>query len=249
MPLCGATGLVASLFAASALTTLHRLPAAAQGGNVDIISGTVTDRAGKPVPNAQIEGLSIETDVTRRTQTDTKGHYILFFNDGGGEYRITARAIGHNPFIQNVSRQPDDDRISLDIQLGTQAVRLQDLVANVNRRPDLSGNDMLADSSAAIMQPHIDSLTSEVDRVRQAKTSADVVPLLTRIRAFTVTAVREQRAVDSLVRTALTEVQWALLPDYVRNPTNNLFGMGGGPAGRGGAGGRRGTGGAGSDRD
>ena len=38
-------------------------------------------------------------------------------------------------------RQPDDDRISLDIQLGTQAVTLQDLVANANRRPDLSGND------------------------------------------------------------------------------------------------------------
>ena len=81
------------------LCTLQRSPLAvsAQGGNVDIISGTVTDPAGKPVPNAQIEALSIETDVTRRTQTDAKGHYILFFNDGGGQYRVTARAIGHSP--------------------------------------------------------------------------------------------------------------------------------------------------------
>lgn len=123
------------------VATLASRPAAAQGGNVDIISGAVTDQAGKPVPNATVEALSIETDVTRKTMTDAKGHYILFFNDGGGQYRVTARAIGHSPFIQNVSRQPDDDRISLDISLGAQAVRLQDLVANANRRPDLSGND------------------------------------------------------------------------------------------------------------
>jgi hypothetical protein len=123
------------------VATLASRPAAAQGGNVDIISGAVTDQAGKPVPNATVEALSIETDVTRKTMTDAKGHYILFFNDGGGQYRVTARAIGHSPFIQNVSRQPDDDRITLDISLGAQAVRLQDLVANANRRPDLSGND------------------------------------------------------------------------------------------------------------
>jgi len=105
----------------------------------------------------------------------------------------------------------------------------------------------VADSSARVMKPHIDSLTSEVDVVQKAKTSADVVPLLTRIRAFNLTAVREQRALDNLVRGILTDVQWALLPDYVRNPSNNL--MGGGPAGgRGGAGGRRGGGGGGGPR-
>jgi hypothetical protein len=104
----------------------------------------------------------------------------------------------------------------------------------------------VADSSAAVMKPHIDSLTGEVDLVQKAKTSADVVPLLTRIRTFNLTAVREQRALDNLVRGILTDVQWALLPDYVRNPSNNL--LGGGPAGGaggrgGGGGGRRGGGG------
>ncbi len=115
--------------------------AAAQGGNVDIIAGRVTDQAGHPVPNASIDALSIETDVTRHATTNAKGDYIIFFNDGGGEYRVTARAIGHNPFIQNVSRQPDDDRISLDINLGAQPVQLQDLVSNASRRPNLAAND------------------------------------------------------------------------------------------------------------
>lgn len=86
------------------------------------------------------------------------------------------------------------------------------------------------------MKPHIDSLTAEVDKVQQAKTSADVVPLLTRIRGFNATAVRQQRTVDARVRQILTDVQWALLPDDVRNPSNNLTGSTGGIGGRGGRG-------------
>jgi hypothetical protein len=120
---------------------LHPGRADAQGGNVDIIAGRVTDQNGHPVANASIDALSIETDVTRHATSNAKGDYIIFFNDGGGEYRVTARAIGHNPFIQNVSRQPDDDRISLDINLGAQPVQLQDLVSNASRRPNLAAND------------------------------------------------------------------------------------------------------------
>jgi hypothetical protein len=117
------------------LETFAPRAAIAQGGNVDIISGIVLDQNGKPVANAVIEALSIETDVTRRTTTKADGRYILFFNDGGGQYRVTARAIGHQPFIQNVMKQTDDDRISLDIKLGTQVVTLNTLTANANRRP------------------------------------------------------------------------------------------------------------------
>ena len=111
--------------------------ASAQGGNIDIISGTVTDAGGKPVPGARVTALSIETDVTRQTTTKPNGQYILFFNDGGGEYRVTVTAIGHTPYIVNVTRQSDDDRIDLDVRLGDQAVRLQDVVAVGNRRPNL----------------------------------------------------------------------------------------------------------------
>ena len=131
----------ATLRAACALAILCILEtfiprtALAQGGNVDIISGTVTDKDGKPVQNAVIEALSIETDVTRKFTTKADGKYLIFFNDGGGQYRITARAIGHQPFIQNVSRQADDDRILLDVKLGSQIVKLNDLVATTPRRP------------------------------------------------------------------------------------------------------------------
>jgi len=105
----------------SLVQLLTPLTAAAQGGNLDIITGVVTDQTGKPVPNAQIEALSILTDESRHATTNQKGQYTIIFTDGGG--------------------QSDDDRISLDIRLGEQAVTLQTLVSSANRRPDLSAND------------------------------------------------------------------------------------------------------------
>lgn len=112
---------------------------AAQGGNVDIIAGEVKDPAGKPIAGAIVEAISLETDVTRRQTTNAKGRYSIIFTDGGGRYRVTVRAIGYTPYIVNVSRQGDDDRIMLDLKLGTQAVTLADIVAGVARRPDLNG--------------------------------------------------------------------------------------------------------------
>ncbi|MGH7584192.1 MAG: hypothetical protein ACREL5_13300, partial [Gemmatimonadales bacterium] len=99
---------------------------------------------------------------------------------------------------------------------------------------------VVADSDSTFMQPHIDSLMAAVDTVLKANTAADVVPLLNRYRAFNAVAVREQAVVHDKVRQILSPVQWALLPDYVRTPSNNLVGggRGGGFGGRGGRGGR-----------
>lgn len=103
-------------------------PLSAQGGNVDIIIGTVKDATGKAVQGAIVKAQSLETQVTRTATTNDKGRFTIIFNDGGGQYRVDVRAIGHQPFIQNVSRQSDDDRIMLDVRLGGQAVRVQDIV-------------------------------------------------------------------------------------------------------------------------
>ena len=50
---------------------------------------TVVDYHGEPI---------------KKTTTNDKGRYSIPFNDGGGRYRVTVRAIGKTPFIQNVSR-------------------------------------------------------------------------------------------------------------------------------------------------
>ncbi len=109
-------------------------PAAAQVGSaVDIIVGTVTDTLGNAVGGATVEAYSIETQVSRRTTTNDKGRYTIFFNDGGGQYRVTITMIGKTPALFNVARQADDDRIMLDVRLGERPTRLQDLTVTANR--------------------------------------------------------------------------------------------------------------------
>ncbi|MGH7584191.1 MAG: carboxypeptidase regulatory-like domain-containing protein, partial [Gemmatimonadales bacterium] len=103
---------------------------------VTIIVGTVTDPTGKPVAGARVEAFSIETEVTRPATTNDKGQYRIIFNDGGAEYRISIKAIGKSPAIYNVMQQTDDDRIILNVNLGEQATKLQDLVSNAARRPN-----------------------------------------------------------------------------------------------------------------
>ncbi len=115
-------------------------PIAAQG-NVDYIIGTILDASGKPVAGAGVEALSLELQVTKRTTTNDKGKFSLVFNEGGGQYRVTVRAIGKLPLIQNVTRQQDDDRIVFNVRLGEQATRVQDLVTTAARRADPNALD------------------------------------------------------------------------------------------------------------
>lgn len=118
--------LASSLACILLLGALTARPVAAQS-TVDWITGTITDDLGKPVMGATVEAYSIELDVTKKTTTNDKGRYSIPFNDGGGRYRVTVRAIGKTPFIQNVSRQEDDDRIMLNVKLGDRPTVLTDI--------------------------------------------------------------------------------------------------------------------------
>lgn len=125
-----------------ALTALAAVPAAAQNGsNVDLITGTVTSDSGKAVVGATVEAYSLETQVTKRTTTNDKGRYQLFHNDGGGQYRITIKAIGMTPSIANVTRQQDDDRIVHNVRLGERPVVLQDITTRTVRAPQGDANE------------------------------------------------------------------------------------------------------------
>jgi hypothetical protein len=143
---------LASAFALlAALTFVAVRPAHAQG-DVDIIVGTVTDATGKPVPGASVEAFSIETEVTRSTHTNDKGQFRILIDAGGGQsqYRISVKAIGKAPQIYNVMRQPDDDRIVLNVKMGDQAQRISDLVATSGRRPNLDQAESRATAGEAV---------------------------------------------------------------------------------------------------
>lgn len=90
------------------------------GATTDIITGTVTRVEGNlPVEDANIEVMSLESNVTRRARTNDKGKFTVLFPDGGGQYRVIAKALGLAPQTINVARQADEDRLVVNIKMST----------------------------------------------------------------------------------------------------------------------------------
>ena len=88
------------------------------GSTTDILTGRVTGPDGKPLANIQVSAQSASTGITRKKQTDNDGRYTIVFPDGGGQYRLTVRAIGFEPVARNIARQSDEDRLITDVQIG-----------------------------------------------------------------------------------------------------------------------------------
>src|SRR5947207_78114 len=74
------------------------------GSSTDIITGLVSGADG-PLQDATVQAFSLETQVTRTARTDARGRFTILFPDGGGQYRMTARAVGMNPRIELIQRQ------------------------------------------------------------------------------------------------------------------------------------------------
>ncbi len=105
------------LFLALVLLLAPRFAEAQVGSSTDIITGVVRNTENRPVANARIEVMSIETGTTRVRTTNDKGQYTLLFPDGGGQYRVTARAIGLQPASVSLNRLSDEDRLVADFRL------------------------------------------------------------------------------------------------------------------------------------
>lgn len=115
-------GPVAALLAALAQ------PAAAQiGVTTDIISGVITDSTGQPIAEAIVEAYSLETQITRSATTNQRGRFTILFTDGGGQYRMTARAIGMAPVSQMLYRQGEEDRLTWNAHLGNRPYVLDEI--------------------------------------------------------------------------------------------------------------------------
>src|SRR5690348_17860481 len=126
--------LVVALVAA-ALSASPTRAAAQVGTTTDILTGTITDPTGHPIEGADIEAVSLETEISRHTHTNEKGRYTIVFPDGGGQYRVTVRFIGMAPSVAQVARQADEDRLVTDIQMSPTAQRLATVTVNARRNP------------------------------------------------------------------------------------------------------------------
>src|SRR5213593_617386 len=111
------------------------------GATTDILTGNVTDENGAPLPGAIVEAMSLETQITRRTNTDARGRYTILFPDGGGQYQMTARYLGRQPQQTTLQRYADEDRFSWNPQLPPLAITLAPVTVHppprAVRAPDL----------------------------------------------------------------------------------------------------------------
>ncbi len=130
-----APGLLRLVAAGCLLAVLAGAARAQSVSGTDIITGQVTDREGEPVEGANIEAMSLETQITRRTRTDARGRFTILFPDGGGQYRMTVRAVGMAPRIEVVQRHADEDRIIWNVRVNPGTITLATI--NVNAGPQM----------------------------------------------------------------------------------------------------------------
>jgi len=117
------------------------------GSTTDILMGKISVVDSQAVVGARVEATSIETGITRSKTTDSDGRYTIVFPDGGGNYRLTVRAIGMEPVTRTVSRQGDEDRLITDVAMGRTATQLATVQVRANRqrnqdqRPEPGGTE------------------------------------------------------------------------------------------------------------
>jgi Carboxypeptidase regulatory-like domain len=132
------------LFLAVALTVAaFGVPALARaqvGSTTDILTGSVVGPNKEPIAGARVEVMSVETQVSRFRTTNEKGQWTLLYPDGGGQYRITVKAIGMAPFTTNINRQADEDRLEVPlVTMSPTSQRLGQIVVRANPNPN--GNE------------------------------------------------------------------------------------------------------------
>ena len=103
------------------------------GSTTDILTGVVSNPAGQPLPGATVEAKSVESQVTRRTRTNSDGRYTILFPDGGGQYQLTVRYIGMAPATLAVAHLADEDRLVTNVRLSQNPTEIQGVV--VRARP------------------------------------------------------------------------------------------------------------------
>jgi hypothetical protein len=85
----------------------------------DVLSGRVTDLAGKPVADAQVISTASGSGATHSAMTDADGHYRIFFPGMAPEYRLEVKRMGFRPGLRTVARRTKEpEHMTVDLQMG-----------------------------------------------------------------------------------------------------------------------------------
>src|SRR5205823_4872573 len=114
------------LSAATMLSLVLLIPAAlgAQGVTTGAIAGTVTDAAGKPVENAQVQIINRSTGYRSGSLSRANGYYYVQGLEVGGPYTVSVRRIGFEPVDRNNITVSLSSTTRVDVQLSQAAVQL-----------------------------------------------------------------------------------------------------------------------------
>ncbi len=100
------------------------------------ISGQVVDSTGAPVADATVEVVNTETGLRRTVTVNQRGNYTVLGLAPGGFYRVTIRAIGHQPVVREGVRVPLSQTVRTDATLARQAVQVEELVVVADAETD-----------------------------------------------------------------------------------------------------------------
>lgn len=85
----------------------------------DVLSGRVTDLAGKPVADARVITTASGSGVSRATTTDANGHYRIFFPGLAAQYQIQVKRMGFTPAQRTITRHTKTaEQMTIDLQMG-----------------------------------------------------------------------------------------------------------------------------------
>lgn len=115
------------------MATIPAAAAHAQGATTGAITGLVTDQAGRPLENAQVEVINRSTGFRTGQVTRPNGRYFVQNLEVGPNYSVNVRLIGYAPFAQNGVRVTLGQATRVDVPLTTQATQLSAVVVSGTR--------------------------------------------------------------------------------------------------------------------
>ena len=146
------------LFVLALLAFLSAVPAQlfAQAPPMDVLAGRVTDLAGRPVADAQVEALSLGSKIVRTQMTDSAGRYRLSFSEHAPRYQVTARRMGFAPIQRTIQRGSTTDEMfiaDLQFKASPTALSMVEVTGDVYRQAedDVAGEATVPNPVAEIL--------------------------------------------------------------------------------------------------
>lgn len=132
---------------------------AQQGTPSDVLTGRVTDLGGRPVAEAQVEIISLKSNLTRTRLTDSAGRYRIVFPEHAPLYQVTARRMGFSPVQRAVKRGTMVDEVFIaDMQFVGAPVALSMVEVTGDIYRPLRRGDKPATGEAIVPNPVADIL-------------------------------------------------------------------------------------------